>query len=210
MAVDRVREGEEVVGFIDLASQTRDPAAFSTWLSARLEVGELQRLLLPPCDGRCRSQTHDRARFFVLADIALVRTRRRPSAWRERSFEAGDERTKSIWYAAAPAPPTTDTRHRLAAGARLRRLAVSDPIWVHDPDRIRYDAVGQETLFKVTRGSHKGELVIAATFGPSPLLPGLAGALIAPDHPPVRDPAIAIRLLAAGWAAVGRGMPYEE
>lgn len=29
-------------------------------------------------------------------------------------------------------------------------------------------------------------------------------------HPPVRDAVVAARLLAAGWAAVERGLPYEE
>jgi hypothetical protein len=38
----------------------------------------------------------------------------------------------------------------------------------------------------------------------------LAGALIAPDHPPVRDPATVRRMLAAGWDAVERALPFEE
>jgi len=38
---------------------------------------------------------------------------------------------------------------------------------------------------------------------------GLAGALIAPDHPPVCDPDVAKRLLAVGWATVERGLPFE-
>jgi hypothetical protein len=48
------------------------------------------------------------------------------------------------------------------------------------------------------------------TFGPAPLLPALAGILVAPDHPPARDPKVAIWLLAAGWSAVERGLPFEE
>jgi len=47
------------------------------------------------------------------------------------------------------------------------------------------------------------------TFGHSALLPGFAGELIVPDHPPARDPAVADQLLAAGWAAVRRGLPCE-
>ena len=42
------------------------------------------------------------------------------------------------------------------------------------------------------------------------VLPALAGVLLAPDHPPARDPKVAIWLLAAGWSAVERGLPFEE
>jgi hypothetical protein len=34
--------------------------------------------------------------------------------------------------------------------------------------------------------------------------------LVVPDHPPSRDPQVVIRLLAAGWAALERSLPFEE
>ena len=55
-----------------------------------------------------------------------------------------------------------------------------------------------------------GRSLTAVTFGPAPLLPALAGVLIATDHPPARDANVVVRMLAAGWAAVERGLPFEE
>ncbi len=205
-AVDRVRDGEEVLAFIDPAAAGRDPADFSIWLSARLTIGELHRLLLPHCDERCRSEPHDPDEFMLLADLALDQTRRRRASWWERWNEALEQehQTKPMWYAGAPAVPATPPERRLPAGTRLVRVASTDPYWVH------YDQLGQETMFRIASGPHEGGRLVAATFGPSPLLPGLAGALIAPNHPPVRDPQVAVKVLAAGWAAVERGLPYEE
>lgn len=89
------------------------------------------------------------------------------------------------------------------AGTRLTRMTATDPYWVH------YDTMDQEVLYRVESGPYQGDVLIAVSFGLSPLLPGLAGALIAPDHPPVRDPDVAKRLLAVGWATVERGLPFE-
>lgn len=93
---------------------------------------------------------------------------------------------------------------RLPAGTRLRRLATTDPAWV------TYDGRAQETLYSIIGGAMAGQSLIAVTFGPAPLLPALAGVLIAPDHPPAHDANVVVRMLAAGWAAVERGLPYEE
>src|SRR5438105_9412906 len=54
--VERLRQGEEVLALFDGNGPGRNAAEFSEWLSARLTVGELQRLLLPPCDERCQSR----------------------------------------------------------------------------------------------------------------------------------------------------------
>ena len=105
--------------------------------------------------------------------------------------------------AGAPAMGDTPEDQRLPAGSELLRITSTDPYWVH------YDHVSRETLFEVASGSLEGERLIAVTFGHSALLPGFAGELIVPDHPPARDPAVADQLLAAGWAAVRRGLPCE-
>lgn len=206
VAVHRVRQGEDVLTLIDPAAAQRDPARFGAWLSARLSVSELQRLMLPPCDGRCRSSPHRPDAYVVLADIALDPTQpRSQSRWEgwnatlQREYQSG-----RILFAGTPANAATRPDRRLKAGTRLTRVTATDPYWVH------YDAVPREMLFRIASGRHTGDTLIAVTFGSSPLLPGLAGALIVPDHPPVHDPMVAERLLAAGWAAVERGLPYEE
>ena len=53
-------------------------------------------------------------------------------------------------------------------------------------------------------------VAIAVTVGHALLMLDLAGTMLAPDPSPSRDPAVAARMLAAGWAAVERGLPYEE
>ena len=206
VAVQRVRQGEDVLTLIDPAAATRDPERFSAWLSARLSVSELQRLMLPPCDERCRSKPHLPDAYVALADLALDPTQPRSAArwegWNEtleREYQSG-----RLLFAGTPANGATRPDRRLKVGTRLTRITATDPFWVH------YDAVARETLFRIASGRHEGDTLIAVTFGPSPLLPGLAGALIVPDHPPVRDALVAARFLAAGWAAVERGLPYEE
>jgi hypothetical protein len=100
--------------------------------------------------------------------------------------------------------PLTPPGRRLLAGTELRRIATTDPYWV------TYDGAPQETLFRIEDGTLAGDSLVTVSFGHAPLLPALAGTLVAPDHPPTRDPAVAVRLLAAGWAAVERGLPYED
>jgi hypothetical protein len=100
--------------------------------------------------------------------------------------------------------PVTPDERRLRAGTPLRRVVSTDPYWV------AYDGAPLETLYRIGDGPLSGGFLIAVSFGHAPLLPALAGALLAPDHPPARDPAVAVRMLAAGWAAVERGLPYEE
>lgn len=206
IAVDHMRQGEQVVALIDPEAGSSNPFGSSVWLSARLTIGELPRLMLPACDARCEGQAHDPNAFVVLADLALDATESRGGGWWEgwnETLEA-EYAAVAVWYGGAPALVGTPEDRRLRAGTELRRVTATDPRLVH------HDILGQETLFRIASGPRAGEALIAATFGVSPLLPGLAGALLAPDHPPVRDPAVAVRLLVAGWAAVERGLPYEE
>jgi hypothetical protein len=144
--------------------------------------------------------------MVVLSDIALDSASARSATWwagwnatLERSHQAG-----AIWFAGAPAMPLTPPARRLPAGTRLERIAITDPHWV------TYDGAAQETLFRIVDGDLAGDSLVVVTFGHAPLMPALAGTLVAPDHPPARDPQIAVRLLAAGWAAVERGLPFEE
>ena len=206
VAADLIRDGETVLSIIDPAARGRDPDAFTLWLSARLMIAELPRLMLPGCDDRCPSVSHAPERAVVMSDLAVDPTLPRAFTWwsgwnetLERTVRGG-----SLWYAGAPALPVTPEERRLRAGTPLRRVASTDPYWV------AYDGAPQETLYRIGDGPLEGGFVIAVTFGHAPLLPALAGALLAPDHPPARDPAVAIRMLAAGWAAVERGLPYEE
>ena len=69
--VERLRQGEEVLAFFEAAVTDRNAAAYAEWLSARLTIGELQRLLLPGCDERCQERFHEPDAFVVLADLAL-------------------------------------------------------------------------------------------------------------------------------------------
>jgi hypothetical protein len=100
--------------------------------------------------------------------------------------------------------PMTPAARRLGAGTAVRRLTSSDP------HAVVYDGAPQETLFRIEDGPLAGDALVAVTFGPSPLLPAFSGVLIAPDHPPARDRRVVVQLLAAGWAAVERGLPFEE
>ena len=205
IALDRMRHGEQVVALIDPEARRPDPGASSVWLSARLAISELPRLLLPHCDERCLDTAHDAHAFVVLADLALdVTEPRRPSWWESwnESLQR-DHRAQHVWYAGSAILPDTPEWRRLRAGTRLTRLTATDPYWVH------YDTVEQETLYRIESGRYAGDALIAASFGLSPLLPGLAGALIAPEHPPVHDTEVATRMLTAGWAAVEQGLPYE-
>jgi hypothetical protein len=203
--VERLRQGEEVLALFKAAADGRSAAAHAAWLSARLTIGELQRLLLPGCDERCQSRFHEPDAFVVIADLAVDPAPARPGPWWEDWNAAMQSRHQSrpIWFAGAPAMGATPDAQRLPAGSELIRIASTDPYWVH------YDHVSRETLFQVASGPLEGERIVAVTFGHSALLPGFAGALIVPDHPPAHDPAVADHLLVAGWAAVRRGLPHE-
>lgn len=205
-AVEFIRDGETVLSLIDPAARGRDPEIFTAWLQARLTIAELPRVVLPACDARCRGVAHATDRLVTLSPLALDPTDARTATWwtgwntsLEREHQSGP-----IWFAGAPAMPLTPTGHRLEAGTRLRRIATTDPY------HVTYDGAPQETLLRIEDGPLAGGSLIVISFGHSPLLPALAGALVAPDHPPARDPQVALRLLAAGWAAVGRGLPYED
>ena len=206
VAVDRMRDGEQVVALINPDALGLDPDASSVWLSARLSIGELQRRFLPGCDDRCRNAPHDPHAFVVISDLVLDPTEARRLSWWESWTDSLQraQRRNEIWFAGAPVLPDSPDAQRLAAGTRITRLTATDPYWVH------YDAVDQEVLYRIEEGPHRGDALIAASFGLSALLPGLAGALIAPDHPPARDPDTAAGMLAAGWAAVERGLPFED
>lgn len=205
-AVDLIRHGETVLTLIDPAARDRDPVRFSRWLSARLAIADLPRLMLPGCDARCRDLEHDPDRAVVLNDLALDATEPRSASWWGGWNDTLEQehQSRQMWYAGSPALPVTRTDDRLPAGTRLRRIASTDPFWV------MYDAATQETLFRIIDGPQAGDSLIAVTFGPAPLLPALAGVQIAQDHPPVRDRYVAVRLLFAGWPAVMRGLPYED
>ena len=205
IAVDRMRAGEQVVALVDPERLPLEPESSSVWLSARLTIGSLPRQMHPRCDQRCVGLPHDPHAFVVLADLALdVTEPRRPSWWESWTDTLQrDQRSHRTWYAGAPLLPDTPEWRRLCAGTRLTRLTATDPYWVH------YDTVSQEVLYRIDDGPYAGDALIAASFGLSPLLPGLAGVLIGPDHPPSYDPAAILRLLTAGWAAVERGLPYE-
>lgn len=205
-AVDLIRRGESVLTLIDPHARDRDAASFERWLQARLTIAELPRLLLPACDARCHELNHDADDHVVLTDLAVDPTTPRPVTWWTGWNETLRELHESgpLVYAGSPALPQTPSDGRLPAGSRLRRLTTTDPAWV------AYDGSVQETLFHVLTGPQAGATLVAVTFGPAPLLPALAGILIAPDHPPARDANVAVRMLAAGWAAVERGLPYED
>ncbi|HLE88670.1 MAG TPA: hypothetical protein VI733_01290 [Candidatus Limnocylindria bacterium] len=205
IAVDQMRHGEQVVALINPEARRPEAAASSVWLSARLSISELPRVLLPHCDKRCLDAVHDAHAFVVLANLALDVAEPRRASWWEAWNDTlqRDLRAVRVWYAGSPMLPDTPAAHQLRAGTRLMRVTSTDPYWVH------YDTMDQEALYRVESGPFEGDALIAASFGLSPLLPGLAGALIAPDHPPVRDPEVANRLLTAGWATVERGLPFE-
>ncbi len=210
--VDRIARGEQVLALIEPHADPSD-TSYAEWLSSRLTIAQLPRIMLPACDQRCRGTNHDPTRWVAIADLALDPARPRdPARWQGWNATLNDRFAASrswfglasgrTWFAGAPANPWTEAV--LGAGTRLRRLTVTDPEYVH------YDGAPQETLFRVEEGPYRGDALIAVSFGLSPLLPGLAGVLIAPDHPPVRDTAVGVRMLAAGWAAVERGLPHER
>jgi hypothetical protein len=205
MAIDQMRHRDRVVALINPEARRPGAAASSAWLSARLSISELPRVLLPHCDERCLDTPHDAHAFVVLAHLALDVTEPRRSSWWDSWNESlqHDLRGVSVWYAGSPILPDTPPGRQLRAGTRLMRVTSTDPYWVH------HDTMDQETLYRIESGPYEGDAFIAASFGLSPLLPGLAGALIAPDHPPVRDPEVATRLLTVGWATVERGLPFE-
>jgi hypothetical protein len=205
-AVGFIRDGETVLSLIDPAAHGRDPEVFTAWLQARLTIAELPRVMLPACDARCAGVDHGTDQLVALSPLALDPTDPRPSRWWtswNASLES-EHQSGPIWFAGAPAMPLTPAAHRLEAGTRLRRVATTDPY------HVTYDGEPQETLLRIEDGPLAGFSLIVISFGHSPLLPALAGALVVPDHPPARDPQVAARLLAAGWAAVERGLPYED
>jgi hypothetical protein len=212
VAVDRIARGEQMLALIDPRLDEAD-TSYAEWLSARLTIAQLPQAMLPGCDRRCRAATHDPTQWVALADLALDPAHPRdPSRWQGWNDTLNERFAASstwfglvsshTWFAGSPANPWTGVR--LRAGTRLRRLTVTDPQFIH------YDGAPQETLFRIEGGEHRGDALVAVTFGLSPLLPGLAGALIAPDHPPVRDQQVGVRMLAAGWSAVERGLPHER
>jgi hypothetical protein len=204
-AIDQMRRREQTIALINPSSWRPAASPPSEWLSARLSIGALPQVLLPGCDERCVEFEHEPHAAVVLADLALDPTLPPRPGW----WEAWNERLQDdlsgvrVWYAGSPRLLQTPAERQLRAGTGLTRVTVTDPYWVH------YDSSYQESLYRIESGLHEGEALIAATFGLSPLLPGLAGVLIAPDHPPARDPAVAIRILSAGWASVERGLPFE-
>lgn len=206
IAIDRMRHGEDAEAAVAPEPRRPEAASSSVWLGARLSISELPRMVLPKCDERCLATEHDAHAYVVLAHLALDVTEPRRLSWWESWNESlqRDLRAVRVWYAGSPVLPDTPAARQLRTGTRLMRVTSTDPYWVH------YDTMDQETLYRIESGPYEGDALIAASFGLSPLLPGLAGALIAPDHPPVRDPEVATRLLTAGWATVERGLPFER
>lgn len=205
-AVELIHRGETVLTLLDPFTLESERDDEGEWLGARLAIGELSRRMLPDCDLRCSGVRHDADHFVALTDLALDPASRRLASWWSGWNETLEAMHQSgrVWFAGAPAMPMTPRPRRLASGTRLLRIAVTDPRWV------TYHDAPQETLYRIMNGRHRGDSLVAITFGPSALLPSLAGALIAPDHPPVLDPQVAIGMLAAGWAAVERGLPHED
>jgi len=205
IAVDQMRRGEQVVALINPDARPDDAPASPIWLSARLSISELPRVLLPRCDDRCREAPHEPHAFVLIGNLSLDVAEPRRASWWESWNDTlqRDLRATRVWFAGSPALPGTPATHLLMTGTRLRRIATTDPYWVH------YDTMDQEVLFRIESGPREGDALIAVSFGLSPLLPGLAGALIAPDHPPVLDPDVGARMLAVGWATVERGLPFE-
>lgn len=204
--VDLIRRGETVLTLIDPRARGRNADSFERWLQARLSIAALPRLFLPPCDARCHHLNHDPDDHVVLTDLAVDPTTPRPASWWAGWNETLQELHQSgpVLYAGSPSLPLTPADRRMPAGTRLRRLTTTDATWV------TYDGSVQESLYHVVTGPMAGSALIAVSFGPAPLLPALAGVLIAPDHPPARDANVVVRMLAAGWAAVERGLPYED
>ena len=135
--VQRLRQGEEVLGVLDADPGSRPAAGQVEWLSARLTIGELQRLLLPGCDDRCQSRFHEPDAFVAIADLALDSAPTRPASWWEDWNAAMERRhqARPIWFAGAPALQATpddqrsDQRVESFIGARAfqdARLAIAD------------------------------------------------------------------------------------
>jgi hypothetical protein len=116
--VELVRQGEEVLALIDPTARGRDLIEFHAWLSARLTIGELQRLLLPRCDDRCATLEHHPDEFVVLADISVDEAPARPQSWWESWNDAleHEHQAKQMWFAGSPALLATDPTRRLVAG----------------------------------------------------------------------------------------------
>jgi hypothetical protein len=182
-------DGEELLAVIDPLPDLVARQRLELWLGARATLAELPRLLLPGCDQRCAGLPHDPDRRVALSDLAL-----------DPVDAAG--RPGPTWFAGAPAMRMTPTEARLQAGTRLQRLSRSSV----DPG----SATPGQAIYRVIDGRLAGQWLIVVCAGPAPLLPTLASAMIALDHPPALDPAVAVRLLASGWAAVERGLPYED
>src|SRR2546429_5866393 len=116
--------GEECLPFGEAAVTARNAAAYAEWLSARLTIGELQRLLLPGCDERCQERFHEPDAFVALADLALDPAPPRPASWWE-DWNATMERrhqAKPISFAGAPAMGATRDDQRLPSGSELVRI----------------------------------------------------------------------------------------
>jgi len=117
-AIDRMRDGEQLVALINPEALPLDPSASSIWVSARLTIGELQRRYLPRCDERCRHAPHDAHAFVVMADLVLDPTEPRRLSWWEAWTDSlqRSQRLQEIWYAGAPVLADSPDALRLPAG----------------------------------------------------------------------------------------------
>lgn len=170
---------------------------------ARSAIDHLQERLLPRCDARCRAG-HDRA-YFVGASMQIERTGLGPKDWwsdptvleRPRPWRWLRQGQPTGWIAVSFGAG-------LPAGTRLTKLTETDRYWV------THDSRPEHTLFRIESGKPRGDILMATTFGPSELPDAAAGALIVPDHPPVRDHGVVARLLDYASEIQVRGTRYEE
>jgi hypothetical protein len=179
---------------------------WNAWVAERLVIESLPDAW-PTCDRRCELH-HDPAAFVALVDLEVAPAR--PSRdggiwWWDQPRGTTIER-EPLWKATRPATEHTPTQARLLRITRLRPIARTDETW----DIVAAPAwLEHEVLYEILDGPLAGGQLIAVGSGPSDLLAGLAGKMIAPDHPPARDASAAEERLAAVAGALRRGLPLE-
>jgi hypothetical protein len=159
--------------------------------SARSALDRLGERLLP-CDARCE-QPHDPDTHLSIAPLHLVAVETHPLVDAQTTTDA---EPVSAWRAER-------LGGALAEGTRLLRLAATDPY------RIRHDTLPEETLFRITSGPFRDDLLLVSTYGPSGFAEAVAGVAVVPDHPPAHDAALVRRLLAYALEIQHRGERYQ-
>ena len=166
IAVDLIRRGETVLTLIDPAARGRDPDAFTQWLSARLMIAELPRLIAPRLRRPLRrSRPRSRRASSFSATIALDETEPRGAdvvGRLERDARAAASIQRHLVRGrarhAAHAEPSDGSR----PGRGLRRIASTDPLL----GRVRR-RTALETLFTIDDGPLRGRLARCGQLRPS-------------------------------------------